>query len=164
MQLMHLPVTATLATTMLALGIMLAPSASAQNTLSGVYKVNGKAATLTQVAAYKGEPESGQPTTALVFSAKNQGKDVKAAFDALFGKFGDALVVKVLPDGKVYSVDLVHASLNSPSGSAQVFGVAKINNFKVGGGEISGELTSGGPHDLRDQNWEVDLTFKTKAP
>jgi len=164
MQRMHLRLTATLAAAMSVLVILLTASAFAQSTLSGVYKVDGKAATLTQVAAYAGEPESGQPTTVLVFSAKNQGKDAKAAFDALFGKFGDALVVKVLPDGKVYSVDLVHSSLNSPSGSAQVFGVAKINDFKSGGGEISGELTSGGPHDLRDQKWEVDLTFKTKAP
>ena len=164
MQRMYLRRTATLAAAMLAFVVLLTVGASAQSTLSGVYKVDGKAAALTQVAAYAGRPESGQPTTVLVFSTKDQGKDPKAAFDALFGKFGDALVVKVLPDGTVYSVDLVHASLNSPSGSAQVFGVAKINNFKAGGGEISGELTSGGPRDLRDQKWEVDLRFKTKAP
>lgn len=163
MQLTHRRVTATLAA-VLALVVVLTVGASAQSTLSGIFKVDGKAAALTQVAAYTGEPESGQPTTVLVFSSKNQGKDAKAAFNALFGKFGDALVVKVFPDSKVYSADLVHASLNSPSGSAQIFGVVKINNFKAAGGAISGELTSGGPRDLRGQKWEVDLTFTTKAP
>src|SRR5579864_8543520 len=101
MQRMHLRLTATLAAAMSVFVVLLTASAFAQSTLSGVYKVDGKAAALTQVAAYAGEPESGQPTTVLVFSAKNQGKDAKAAFDALFGKFGDALVVKVFPDRQV---------------------------------------------------------------
>jgi hypothetical protein len=34
----------------------------------------------------------------------------------------------------------------------------------MAGGTISGHLTSGGPGDVRGQKWEVDLTFKTKAP
>jgi hypothetical protein len=164
MELMHPRLAAMLAAITLSFVILLPAGASAQSTLSGVYKVDGKAAALTQIVAYTGQPESGQPTTVLVFSTKDQGKDAKAAFDALFGKFGDALVVKVFPDGKVYSTDLVHASLDSPSGSAQIFGTVTIKDFKSGGGEISGELTSGGPRDLRNQKWEVDLTFKTKAP
>ena len=164
MKLMHPRAAVMLAAIVLSFVALLSTGASAQGTVSGVYKVNGKAAALTQVVAYTGQPESGQPTTVLVFSAKDQGKDAKAAFDALFGKFGDALVVKVFPDGKVYSTDLVHASLDSPGGSAQIFGIVTIKDFKSGGGEISGELTSSGPHDLRDQKWEVDLTFKTKAP
>jgi hypothetical protein len=164
MQLMRRRVTATLAAATLALVVFPAASVFAQSTLSGAFKVDGKAAALSQVAAYAGEAEAGQPTTVLVFSTKNQGKDPKAAFNALFAKFGDALVVKVLPDGKVFSADLVHANLSSPNGSAQVFGVVKINDFKASGGEISGEVTSGGPRDLRGQSWEIDLTFKTKTP
>ena len=114
MQRIQLRVAVTLAVALLVLIVLPTVSPSAQSTLSGVYRVNDTAATLTQVVAYKGEPESGRPTTVLVFSAKSQGKDAKAPFDALFGKFGDALVVKVFPDGKVYSVDLVHANLKSP--------------------------------------------------
>jgi hypothetical protein len=110
-----------LALLLLPLIALLTPSASAQNTMSGIYKGNGKPAALTEVTAHKGDPESGKPVTVLVFTAKNQAGDPKAGFNALFGKFGDALVVKIFPDGKVYSVDLVHSSLESPSGSITVF-------------------------------------------
>jgi hypothetical protein len=60
-------------------------------------KGNDKPAALTQVTAHKGDPESGKPVTVLVFTTKDQAGDPKAAFNALFGKFGDALVAKVSP-------------------------------------------------------------------
>jgi hypothetical protein len=63
-------ITVVLTAIVLSLVILLPIGASAQGTLSGVYKVDGKAAALTQVAAYAGEPESGQPTTVLVFTTK----------------------------------------------------------------------------------------------
>ncbi|HME21567.1 MAG TPA: hypothetical protein VKI44_09525 [Acetobacteraceae bacterium] len=157
-------IAATIAIALLPLIALLSVAASAQSTLSGVYKGNGKPAALTQVTAHKGDPESGQPVTVLVFTTKDQAKDPKAGFNALFGKFGDALVVKVFPDGKIYSIDLIHSKLDSPSGSIQVFGVGTMKDFTMAGGEISGHLTSGGAKNVRDQTWEVDLIFKTKAP
>jgi len=39
-----------------------------------------------------------------------------------------------------------------------------MQNFKMAGGEISGQLLSGGPQEVRGQTWEVDLAFQTKAP
>jgi hypothetical protein len=164
MRLIRPRATAALAAAVLSLIVLLSAGASAQSTLSGVYKGNGKPAALTQVTAHTGDPESGKPVTVLVFTTKDQAGDPKAAFNALFGKFGDALIVTVFADGKVYSGDLVHSSLESPSGSIQVFGVLKMTDFTMTGGEISGHVTSGGPRDVRDQKWEVDLTFKTKAP
>ena len=136
----------------------------AQAVLPGVFTVNGKPAALTQVVAYKGEPESGQAVTVLVFTTKNQGSDHKAAFNTPFNKYGNAIVAKVFPDGKVYSVDLVHTALDSPNGTLQVFGVLKIADFSMAGGEISGRLTSGGVHTARNDKWDVDLAFKVKAP
>jgi hypothetical protein len=156
--------TAVFAVAILALALLLPGGAFAQDKLSGVYKGNGAPAALTQVVAYKGEPESGQPVTVLVISAKSQAGSSKPSFDALFGKFGDALVVKILPDGKIYSLDLVHSKLESPGGSIQIFGVLKMADFKMADGRVSGHLTSGGPSKVRDQTWEVDLTFETKAP
>ena len=142
----------------------LSAGAWAQAVLPGVFTVNGKPAALTQVTAFKGEPESGKPVTVLVFTTKNQGGDPKAAFNALFDKYGNAIVVKVFDDGKVYSADLVHASLDSPNGTLQVFGVLKIEDFAMAGGVISGRLTSGGVHTARNDKWDVDITFKAKAP
>jgi hypothetical protein len=158
-------VTAAIVAAMLSLGVvLLSAGASAQSKLSGIYKGNDKPAALTQVTAHKGDPESGKPVTVLVFTTKDQAGDPKAAFNALFGKFGDALVVKVFPDGKVFSVDVVHSNLDAPGGSIQVFGGFTMKAFAATAGEISGNLTSGGPHETHGQKWDVDLTFQTKAP
>jgi hypothetical protein len=156
--------TAAFTIAILAFVLLLPGGAFAQSKFSGVYKGNGAPAALTQVVAYKGEPDSGKPVTVLIFSAKSQAGSSKPAFDALFNKFGDALVVKIDPEGKVLSLDLVHSKLESPGGSIQVFGVLKMADFKMADGKISGHLTSGGVAKVRDQTWEVDLTFETKSP
>lgn len=142
--------------------LLLAASALAQSTLSGSYEVAGKKATLMQVSAVKGKPESGKPVTVLVFTAKSQGKAADPATDALFGEFGDAIVVKLFDDGKVYSADLVHAAFDLPNNTATIFGGATIKDFKKADGKISGELVSTG--DARGQKWTVDLVFTAKAP
>ena len=163
MHVVHRRITAALAATFLAIALLVSPGAFAQGTLSGFYKANGKPAALTQVVAYKGEPESGKPVTLLVFTTKDQGKDPKAAFNALFGKYGDAIVVKVFPDGKIYSTDIRHSALDlGPVPSATLFDVVQMKDFKVAGSEISGHLI--GKTDIRDQPCEVDLTFKTNTP
>jgi hypothetical protein len=132
-------------------GQSLSVGAWAQAVLPGVFTVNGK-------------PESGKPVTVLVFTTKSQGADPKAAFNALFNKYENAIVAKVFADGKVYSVDPVHTSLDSPNGTLQVFGVLTIEDFSMAGGDISGRLTTGGVHEARNDKWDVDITFKTKAP
>lgn len=147
------------------LPIMMLPSLGvfAQGTLSGVYKANGKPATLTQVTAHKGEPESGKPVTVLVFTAKDHANDPKAGFNALFGKYGDAVVVKVFSDGKIFSTDVRHSALDlGPVPSATLFDVVQMKDFKVAGGDISGHLTA--KTEIRGAPLELDLTFETKAP
>jgi hypothetical protein len=141
-----------------------AAATAAGPAISGTYTGNGQPATLTQVTAHKDDPFDGQPVTALVFTAKDQSGDDKAAFDALFDKFGDAIVVKVEPDGTVVGADVVHAGLKSPSGSISLSGVLKLEGYSAANGQISGHLTSGGPVDVFDQKLAVDLTFHTKAP
>jgi len=163
MQPKRLDARAVIVATLLLMAFLLSPSAWAQSKVSGVFKGNDKPATLTQVTAHKGEA-SGQPVTILVFSSKDQAGDAKADFDALFGKFGDAIVAKVAPDGKVLSADIVHSNLDAPGGSIQTSGVVKMTDYKTADGKISGHLTSGGPQEFHDLKWEVDLTFETKAP
>ena len=143
--------------------IVASAGAFAQSTVSGIFKGNDKPATLTQVTARKGE-ESGKALTILVFSSKDQTGDPKPDFDALFGKLGDALVVKVFADGQVYTGDIVHSNLDAPGGSIQTSGVLKMSDFKLAGGRISGHLTSNGPHEFHGLKWEIDLTFETSAP
>jgi hypothetical protein len=131
--------------------------------VSGQFTANGKAATLTQVTAHKDDPFDGTPVTDIVFTARDQGADDKAADDALFGNFGDAIVIKVEPDGTVIGADIVHSGLTNP-GSVSIGGVFSLKDFKAADGQLSGELTSGGPTDVFGQKVDVDLTFHTKAP
>jgi len=140
-----------------------APAPVTGPAVSGSYTVDGKAAALTQVTAHKGEPFDGQPVTELVFTAKDQGGDSQAADDARFGKFGDAIVVGIQPDGTVVSADIVHSGLKEPS-SVSLSGVFKVNKYQAAGGVIAGELTTGGPNDVFDQKVNVDLNFHASAP
>jgi hypothetical protein len=140
-----------------------APSGPA---VAGIYTANGKPAALTQVTAHKDDPFDDQPVTALVFTAKDQAGDAKAAFDASFGKFGDAIVVRVQPDGTVIGAEILHSGFNGPgqTNAISISGDMSIKDYSVASGQISGRLTSGGPVDIFGQKLEVDLTFHTKAP
>lgn len=130
--------------------------------IAGTYTGNGKAAALTQVTAHTGEPFDDKPVTELVFTTKDQAGDAKASDHALFGNYGDAIIVKVQPDGTVIGTEVIHSALKM--GSVSISGPITIKDYKVAGGEISGHLTSGGPVDVFDQKVEIDLTFHTKAP
>jgi hypothetical protein len=40
----------------------------------------------------------------------------------------------------------------------------KMSDFKIENGQIQGKISTGGQKETFGQTWEVDLTFKTKAP
>jgi uncharacterized protein YuzE len=131
--------------------------------VSGIYTANGKPAALAFVSAHPDEPFSGQPVTELVFTSQDQGGVAKPGFDASFGKLGDAIVIKVHPDGSIIGAEIVHAGLKR-QGAISTIGTMSVKDYRVAGGEISGHLTSGGPADVFDEKVDVDLTFHTKAP
>ncbi len=81
----------------------------------------------------------------------------------MVNKYSNAVVAKVFEGGKIYSVDLVHTALDSPTGSLQVFGVVAIKDFAMAGDEISGHLTSGAAHETRNDKWNLDRPFKVEA-
>ena len=133
--------------------------------VSGVFTGDGQPATLTQVTAHPDEPFDGQPVTAIVFTAQDQGGDPKAAIAALFGNYGEAIVARVTPDGKLVGADVVHPGLKTPGGaSVSLSGVLTIENYKSDGGQLSGRLTSNGDQDVFGHKLKVDLTFHAKAP
>jgi hypothetical protein len=140
-----------------------APAAADGPAISGRFIGNGKAVTLTEVTAHPDDPFDGKSITALVFTAKDQAGDKDAANDAPFGNFGDAIVIKIEPDGTVISADVVHSGLQSP-GPVSIGGVFTIKNYQASNGQISGDLTTGGPTDVFDKKLDVDLTFHVKAP
>ena len=135
---------------------------AADSEVSGVYLGNDQPAKLAFVSAHKATPVAGQETIALVFTEKDHSKDTQPELKALFGNYGSALVVGIHGDGKVVTCDIAHEALkqkpiSSPSS-------VKMSEFKNEGGQISGKLATDGKQEAFGQRWEVDLTFRTKAP
>ena len=111
-----------------------APAAPAGAAVSGIFAADGQQSVQTQVTAHPDDPFDGQQVTALVFSARDQGGDPKAANDAMFGKFGDALVIKVEPDGTVIGAQVMHAGLKG-QGSVSLSGVLSLKGAHESGGQ-----------------------------
>ena len=130
--------------------------------VSGIFKGNDQPAKLAFVSARKGTPLRGQDTIKLVFSEKDHPKDEKADLKALFGDYGSALVIGIQLDGKVVTCDVRHEAhkqkpISSPAS-------VKMSDFKNENGQLSGKLATDGKTEAFGETWEVNLTFRTKAP
>jgi len=135
---------------------------AADSEVSGIFKGNDQPAQLAFVSARKGTPLRGQETVKLVFTEKDHSKDEQAALKALFGDYGSALVIGIQLDGKVVTCDVRHGAhkqkpISSPTS-------VKMSEFKNENGQLSGKLTTDGKAEAFGETWEVNLTFKTKAP
>ena len=135
---------------------------AADSEVSGIFKGNDQPAKLAFVSARKVTPLRGQETVKLVFTEKDHSKDEQAALKALFGDYGSALVIGIQLDGKVVTCDVRHGAhkqkpISSPTS-------VKMSEFKNENGQLSGKLTTDGTSEAFGETWEVNLTFKTKAP
>jgi len=138
------------------------PMSAAESEVSGVFKGNDQPANLAFVSAHKGTPVAGKETVKLVFTEKDHSKDAQADLKALFGNYGSALIIGIQPDGKVVTCDIVHQALTQKPISSPTS--VKMTEFKNEGGQMSGKLATDGKQEAFDQTWEVNLTFRTKAP
>src|SRR5262249_23470031 len=120
-------------------------------------KGNGKDANLAYVSARWDEPFGGKPGISLVFTEKDHSKAMKPDVDAMFGKFGNALIITLHEDGDIYGCQVVHSAHKkqgfSSSGSIETAG------FTYGDGKVEGEITTNGPVDTFGETWEVKLKF-----
>lgn len=136
--------------------------------VSGVYTAGGQPAVLTDISTQKDDPFDGVPVTLVVMTAQSQGGEAAASDDAHNGKFGDALIIRVEPDGTVIGSDFVHHGLVKSDGYMSQTGTLTLKDYKAADGQISGHLTSGGPTGVGatadNQLVNVDLTFHVKAP
>jgi hypothetical protein len=130
--------------------------------VSGVYKGNGQEAKLAYVSSKKGETFADKPTIVLVFTEKDHSKAKKPDFDALFGKYGSALIITVHEDGSVVGCQVAHTALKK-SGFSSV-GRIKMSDFKLENGKMQGKLSTGGEDEFFGDKWEVDIKFQAKAP
>jgi hypothetical protein len=135
---------------------------AADSEVNGVFKGNDQPAKLAFVSAHKGTPVAGKETVKLVFTEKDHSKDAQPDLKALFGDYGSALIIGIQTDGKVVTCDIAHEALKQKPISSPTS--VKMTEFKNEGGQISGKLATDGKQEAFDQTWEVNLTFKTKAP
>jgi hypothetical protein len=135
---------------------------AADSEVSGVFKGNDQPAKLAFVSARKGTAIAGKDTIKLVFTERDHARGDQPDLKALFGDYGSALIIGIQPDGNVVTCDIAHEALkqkpiSSPSS-------VKMSDFKNDGGQISGRLATDGKQEAFGQTWEVNLSFKTKAP
>ncbi len=133
------------------------PAANVKPSVTGVFKGNGKDAHLAYVSANWGEPFSGKTGIVLVFSEKDHSKVKKPDIDAMFGKFGDALIISLHEDGDIYGCQVVHGALKNKGFSSS--GSIETSGFTYDAGKVEGEITTNGPVDAFGETWEVNLKF-----
>jgi hypothetical protein len=125
--------------------------------VTGKYLGNGKEAKLSHAIAIKIDDWSGEPAYQLVLTEKDPAGAAKPDFDALFGKLGNALLVKVTQSGKIFGTEICHQSLKR-SGVSSV-GSLNMEKFKIEGNTIAGRIFTNGPAEIFDETWEADLTI-----
>ena len=135
---------------------------AADSEVAGVFNGNNQPAKLAFVSAHKGTPIGGKETINLVFTERDHSKDAQPDLKALFGDYGSALVIAIQPDGKVVTCDIRHEAFQQKPISSPAS--IKMSEFKNEGGQLSGRLVTDGKQEAFGQTWEVNLTFKTKAP
>jgi hypothetical protein len=133
------------------------PAVNVKPSVTGTFKGNGKDGKLAFVSARWTEPFDNKPGILLLFTEKDHAKGRKPETDAMFGKFGNALIISSHDDGGIYSCQVVHSALKNKGFSSS--GSIEINNFTYEAGKVEGELTTNGPVDAFGDTWEVKLNF-----
>jgi hypothetical protein len=130
--------------------------------VKGTFVGNGKSAKLAFVSAQKGNPFADKETVMLVFSEKDHSKAKKPDMEAAFGHFGSALLITIYPDtGKIVGCEVAHAAHQQPFSS---LGSMEIKDFTNEGGVLSGRIATDGKVETFRQTWDLDITFRVKAP
>lgn len=133
------------------------PAANVKPTVSGIFKGNGKDANLAYVSARWVEPFSGKTGIMLLFTEKDHSKVKKPDIDAMFGKFGSALIISLHEDGDIYGCQVVHSAHKKQGFSSM--GSIETTGFNYDAGKVEGELTTNGQQETFGDTWEVKLKF-----
>lgn len=147
----------------LAAGLFVCPLLFAGDSeVKGTFTGDGKPATLAFVSAHKSTTLAGKEMVMLVFTEKDHSTETSPKMKATDGDFGSALVISIYPDtGKVDAFVVAHAAHKESFGELSSI---EMKNFKNEGVMLSGRLTTNGKTETFKQTWEVDITFRVKAP
>lgn len=141
-------------------------NSSAANGVQGTYVVNATPATLTHASAQTGRKFAGDPTTFLIFSEKETGKDKNPDFSAQSGNFGNAVVIQLHKTkngwdaiGSAFS----HTAMKRHGlGGA---GMVNVSDMKMADGQLTGHLTMApGAADMFGESIQLDLHFHVVLP
>jgi len=133
------------------------PAANVKASVTGVFKGNGKEAKLAYVSAHWREPFNDKPGMVLVFTEKDHSKDKKPDFNAVFGRFGSALIISLHEGGGIFGCQVVHTAHKQQGFTS--LGSIKTNNFEFADGKVEGELTTDGQVDTFGETWETNIKF-----
>jgi hypothetical protein len=138
------------------------PALAVDAEVKGAFVGDGKPAALAFVSARKSKSLTDKETVR-VFTEKDHSKVQNPDATAEEGKFGSALVVDIYQDtGNVVAFTVAHAAhKQKPFGEV---GSIEMKDFKNEGGVLSGRLTTNGETETFNQTWQVDITFRVKAP
>lgn len=133
------------------------PAANVKPTVTGMFMGNGKEAKLNFVSARWTEPFNEKPGILLLFTERDHSKDKKPDNGAMFGHYGNALIISLHEDGSIYSCQVVHNAMKNKGFSSS--GSIEATPFTYENGKVDGEITTNGPVDTFDEKWEVKLKF-----
>ena len=133
------------------------PAANVKPTVTGTFIGNGKEARLNYVSARWTEPFDNKPGILLLFTEKDHSKDKKPDNDAMFGKYGNALIISLHEDGSIYSCQVVHNAMKNKGFSSS--GSIEATPFTYENGKVEGEITTNGDVETFDEKWAVKLKF-----
>ncbi|MEO7318205.1 MAG: hypothetical protein ABIZ56_04370 [Chthoniobacteraceae bacterium] len=131
-------------------------------TVSGKFVGNGKNAAVKFVTVGEHEAFSGKEAITLIFTEKDPATARKPSFDAAFGKLGSALILNVHHDGGIFGCQVVHSAHTKQGFSA--LGQIHMVEFEIGGGNVTGQVSTGKMLDTFGEKWEVDLKFAAPLP
>jgi len=133
------------------------PAAHVKPTVTGTFTGNGKEAKLNYISARWAQPFDNKPGILLLFTEKDHSKDKEPDNDAMFGKYGNALIISLHEDGSIYSCQVVHNAMKNKGFSSS--GSIEATPFTYENGKIEGEITTNGVVDTFDEKWAVKLNF-----
>jgi hypothetical protein len=133
------------------------PAANVPASVTGVFKGNGNEVKLAFVSAHWQEPFGGKTGISLVFTEKDHSKDKKPGTGAMFGRFGNALIISIHEDGQIYSCQVVHTALKNQGFSSS--GNIEASEFTYADGKVEGEISTNGPVETFGDTWEVKIKF-----
>jgi len=133
------------------------PAANVKPTVTGTFMGNGKEAKLNYVSARWTEPFDNKPGILLLFTEKDHSKAKKPDNDAMFGHYGNALIISLHEDGSIYSCQVVHNGMKNKGFSSS--GSIEATPFTYENGKVEGEITTNGDVDTFDEKWAVKLKF-----